>query len=164
MSVLKQRAEPSMPEVTLREITRDNFRDIMRLRVKPEQERLIALNSESIAEAHFHDEAWMRAVYADDVPVGFVMLHDENLRDEPEQRDFYSLWRFMIGAEHQGKGYGAAAMQLVVNHVSSNPNATELLTSYTPGEGNPAGFYERLDFEHTGKEVHGEPEMWLKLR
>ena len=86
-----------MHEVTLREITRDNFREVMWLTVKPVQQRFIAFNSESIAEAHFHDEAWTRAVYADDVPVGFVMLHDENLREEPEQKNFYFLWRFMIG-------------------------------------------------------------------
>ena len=54
----------------------------------------------------------------------------------------------MIGAQHQGKGYGAAAMRLVIDHVSSNQNATELLTSYTPGEGSPVGFYRKLGFQH----------------
>ena len=153
-----------MDEVTLRELSRDNFRDVIRLRVKPEQGMFVAFNSESIAEAHFHDEAWMRAVYADDVSVGFVMLHDENLREVPEQKDYYFLWRFMIGAQYQGMGYGAAAMQLVIDHVSSNPNARELLTSYTPGDGSPVGFYRKIGFEHTGRIVHGEPELRLRLR
>ena len=148
--------------VALREITWQNLHDILRLKVKPGQR--IAYNAVSVAEAHFHSHAWIRAIYADDTPVGFVMLHDENLRDKPEQKDFYFLWRFMIDAGHQGKGYGAQAMHLVVDHVSSNPNATELLTSYVPGEGSPVGFYEKLGFEHTGREVHGEPEMQLRLR
>ena len=150
--------------VTLREVNRDNFREVMRLRVKPTQERFVAFNSESIALAHFHDEAWMRAVYAGDVPVGFVMLHDENLREQPEQRDYYFLWRLMIGAQHQGKGYGAAALRLVIDHVSSNPNASELLTSYTPGDGSPVGFYGKFGFEHTGRTMDGDRELRLRLR
>ena len=150
--------------VALREITWDTLHEVLRLKVKPEQETFVATNAVSIAEAHFHTAAWIRAIYAGDTPVGFVMVHDENLRDEPEKRDFYSLWRFMIDAEHQGKGYGGQAIDLVAEHVKSNPNATELLTSYVPGEGSPEGFYRRLGFEHTGKKVGVEPEMGLKLR
>ena len=69
--------------ITLREITRHSVRDIIRLKVKPKQERFVATNSDSIAEAHFHEVAWIRAIFADDTPVGFVMLHDENLNEEP---------------------------------------------------------------------------------
>ena len=150
--------------VTLRKITRDTVRDILRLRVRPEQEKFVAPNAVSIAEAYFYEEAWIRAIYADDTPVGFVMLQDENLRETPEKRDFYALWRFMIDAEHQGKGYGRQAMKLVIDHVKLNPSAVELLTSYVPGEGSAVGFYEGLGFEHTGKEIHGEAEMRLRLR
>ena len=56
------------------------------------------------------------------------------------------------------------AMRLVIDHVSSNQNATELLTSYTPGEGSPVGFYRKLGFEHTGRTMNGEPELRLRLR
>ena len=98
--------------VTLREITWDTLHDILGLKVRPEQQKFVAPNAVSIAEAPFHRAAWMRAIYAADTPVGFVMLHDENLRDEPEQRDFYALWRFMINAEHQGRGYGGEAINL----------------------------------------------------
>jgi diamine N-acetyltransferase len=135
----------------------------LRLRVRPEQERLVASNAVSIAEAYFHQEAWFRAIYADETPVGFLMLHDENLRDHPEKRDFYSLWRFMVDAEHQGKGYGIRATRLLIEHVKSNPNARELLVSYVPGEGSPEGFYRKIGFEHTGNTTHGELEMRLLL-
>ena len=152
-------AEPSLvgdAKVTLREITR--------LKVRPEQERYIASDADSIAEAHYYQQAWIRAIYADDTPVGFVMLHDENLRDDPEKKDSYALWRFMIDAAHQGKGYATRAMRLVIGHVKANPNATELLTSYVPGEGSPEGFYRKMGFEHTGGEINGETEVRLKLR
>jgi diamine N-acetyltransferase len=61
----------------LREITKESLRDITRLSVSPEQERLVATNAESIAEAYFlPDIVWLRAIYADDIPVGFLMLDD----------------------------------------------------------------------------------------
>ncbi len=134
------------------------------MKVRPEQESYIAPNSVSIAEAHYYQEAWIRAIYADEVPVGLVLRHDENQRDDPEAEDFYALWRFMINAKHQGKGYGSRALALVVEHVRANPNATELFTSYVPGEFSPEGFYLKAGFEHTGRQVHGETEMRLELR
>ena len=42
--------------------------------------------------------------------------------------------------------------------------ATEMLTSYVPGEGEPAGFYRRLGFEPTGDlDPSGEVIMRLTL-
>jgi len=50
-------------------------RQIVNLRVDPSQERFVASNGMSISEAYFEgDHAWFRAVYADETPVGFVML------------------------------------------------------------------------------------------
>ena len=87
--------------VTLREITKENWRDILRLKVAPHQEQFVASNAASIAEAHFNPEvAWFRAIYAGDVPVGFLMLEDDVAQQE------YFLWRFMIGEQYQGRGTG----------------------------------------------------------
>jgi len=117
-----------MAEITLREINSDNFRAMFRLRVKPEQEQFVAPNVQSIAEAHFSDEAWFRAIYADDEPVGFVML----LITPGETK--YHLERFMIDARHQSCGYGSKSLDLVINYVRSLPNATTLYTSHVEGE------------------------------
>ena len=87
-------------------------------------------------------------VYADEEPVGFVMLHEDT--EEPE----YFLWRFMIAAEHQGKGYGRRALDLVVEHVRSLPGARVLGSSFVPGEHGPEAFYLRYGFVATG-EVEG---------
>jgi diamine N-acetyltransferase len=80
--------------------------------------------------------------------------------DEP----VYFVWRFMIDAQQQKKGYGKRAMQLVVEHVRGLPGATELLISYVPGEGSPAAFYEKCGFVETGKWHKGEKEMKLTLK
>jgi len=62
--------------VSLREISRETARAIMQLDVLPHQRGLVAPNAVSIAQAHFAPEAWIRAIYADEAPVGFVMLED----------------------------------------------------------------------------------------
>src|SRR5688572_19517818 len=110
--------------VTLREITKENLREIFRLKVSPEQDRFVAPNAVSIAQAYFdRDVAWFRAIYAGDTPVGFVMLHDE-----PAERKYY-LWRFMVDHRYQGRGYGARALNQIIEYVRQRPGAHELLTS-----------------------------------
>lgn len=147
---------PTHASVSLREITRDTVRPICRIEVAPEQRRFVASIAASIAEAHFSPEAWFRAIYAGDEPVGFVML--SILPQRPE----YYVWRYLIGVEHQGKGYGREAMRLVIEHVRSL-GAAELLLGYVPGEGEPRAFYEKLGFTPTGAVEDGEIVMSIRL-
>lgn len=143
--------------VCLREVTAQTVRAICALDVRPEQRGYVAPNAVSIAQAHFEPRAWFRAVYAGDEPVGFVMLHDD-----PEKREYF-LWRFMIAAEHQGKGYGRAALDLVVDHVRGRPGATALVSSYVPGEHGPRAFYLSYGFVETGEVEEGEVVIRLAL-
>jgi diamine N-acetyltransferase len=145
-------------EITLREITADTVRAVCRLEVAAEQRGFVAPNAVSIAQAHFEPKAWFRAVFADDEPIGFVMLYEN-----PEEHEYF-LWRFMIAAEHQGKGYGRRALDLVVERVRGLPGATELRTSYVPGQAGPRGFYRRYGFEETGEVDEGEHVIRLELR
>lgn len=144
-----------MPVVSLREITRETVRSILDLRVTKDQERFIASNARSIAEAYFAEDAWFRAIYADETPVGFVMISDT-----PEKAEYY-LWRFMIDAKHQGKGYGRRALELVIEHVKTRPNAKALYTSHVRDNDGAGRFYRKMGFEYTG-EVEGE-ELVMKL-
>ncbi len=146
-----------MSDVSLREITRETVGAVCALEVAPEQTEFVASNAHSIAEAHFQPKAWFRAVYAGEEPVGFVMLYD----DPGAGR--YFLWRFMIAAEHQGKGYGKAALDLLVEYVRTRPNATELQCSYLPGDGGPGRFYANYGFVETGEVAHGENVISLAL-
>ncbi len=144
-------------QVTLREITADTLRQIVSLKVTPYQERFVAPNVFSIAEAYFEPKAWFRAIYADETPVGFVMLYEDP--DEP----VYYLWRYMIDARYQALGFGRQALQHVIAHVRTRPNAAELLLSYVPDEHGPEKFYSKLGFVNTGKMHEDEMEMRLEL-
>jgi diamine N-acetyltransferase len=146
-----------MPEISLREVTAKSVRAVCALDVSPEQRSYVAANAVSIAQAHFEPRAWFRAIYADETPIGFVMLHED-----PE-KEAYFLWRLMIDAAHQGQGYGRRALDLVADHARAQPGARELLSSYIPGPDGPADFYRRYGFIETGDIEDGEVAIRLDL-
>lgn len=117
---------------------------------------MVAPNSVSIAEGTYSDKAWFRAIYADETPVGFVMLYDD---EKPE----YYLWRFMIGGTHQEKGFGRRAIELLVDYVKTRPGAKKILASYVPIEGGPEPFYRSLGFVPTSGVHDGEVVIRLEL-
>jgi diamine N-acetyltransferase len=143
--------------VSLREVTADTVRQICNLNVAESQKGFVAPNAYSIAQAYFSKEAWFRAIYADDTPVGFVMLYD----NEPEAA--YFLWRFMVDERYQGYGFGRRAIELLKEYVRGRLGATELLLSCVPGEAGPENFYRKQGFEPTGNWHETEMEMRIGL-
>ncbi|PLW70651.1 GNAT family N-acetyltransferase [Pseudohalioglobus lutimaris] len=146
-------------DVSLREITEDTVTGICLLSevVTYPQNTFVAPNAYSLAQALFNHKAWYRAVYSGKAPVGFIMLEAD--AEKPE----YYLWRFMIAPQFQRSGFGARAIELLVEHVKQQPNARELLLSYIDHEQGPAEFYRRLGFVETGEIVEGEVVMRLNL-
>ena len=154
------RPDPSLTRhasVTLEEITADNLRAVMNLKVTRQQDDFVAPNSVSIAEQCYAEESWMRAIYADGSPVGFALLSERSAVPR------YYVWRYMIDAHYQGLGFGAKAMHLVIDHVRALPNAESLFVSYVKAPGGPRDFYAGLGFVDTGRESDGEYEMILAL-
>lgn len=146
-----------MPVISLREVTAKSVRAVCALDVSPEQRSYVAANAVSIAQAHFEPRAWFRAIYADETPIGFVMLHED-----PEKEEYF-LWRLMVDAAHQGQGYGRRALDLVADHARAQPGARELLSSYISGPDGPADFYRRYGFIETGDIEDGEVVIRLDL-
>jgi diamine N-acetyltransferase len=143
--------------VQLREITKDTVSAIVKLDAGDNRTQ-VAPNAVSIAQAYFQKEAWFRAIYADDAPVGFVMLYDPTLVERPEEPEFF-LWRLMIDQAHQGKGYGRHAVQTLFDHVRTRPGARRLLVSHVKSADRLARFYQSLGFRYTGREIDGELEL-----
>lgn len=155
-----------MPETTrtvsLREITADTVRAVCDLQAEPEG--FVAPNAVSIAQAYFHPNAWFRAIYADDEPVGFVMVDDSALLPEPPPEAEVGLWRLMVDVKHKRQGYGRAALRLVIEHVRrTHPTLERFYTSCVPGPGTPRPFYESLGFVFTGEVDDGEEVLALDL-
>ena len=137
--------------VSLREITAETVRAVVRLSVAESQKGFVAPNAVSLAQALFSPEAWYRAIYLGDEMVGFVMLYDESLRIAPPPDPAIGVWRFMIDAGFQGRGIGTAALSKVIQHVREKGLFKTLELSYVPGPGSPEPFYLGLGFRHTGR-------------
>ncbi|HET7033392.1 MAG TPA: GNAT family N-acetyltransferase [Casimicrobiaceae bacterium] len=149
--------------VSLREIDASTVRAILALTVAPDQQKFVANNAVSLAQALFSPEAWYRAIYLTDEPVGFVMLYDEALRVPPPEAPELFLWRFMIDARFQRRGIGSCALEQVISHARAKRNATSLGVSYVPGPGCPEPFYLASGFRHTGRVDDGEIVLELDL-
>ena len=149
--------------ITLREITDDNAEAVLALRTTPAQERFVSPVSASLEEAAEYPQGnpWYRAVYADGTPVGFVMMSWDVVPQPPEINGPWFLWKLLIDHRHQGHGYGREVMRQVVDLVRAQ-GATELLTSFVPGDGGPAGFYAGLGFVPRG-DVDPQGEVILRL-
>ncbi len=157
---------PGSGRVTLREITDANRSEIESLAVTPEQETFVASVTESLIEAAETPDAcpWYRAIYAGETPVGFVMISDNIPTDRTEYVGPYFLWRLLVDARYQQRGYGRAALDLIVEYVRTRPRADRLFSSHVLGDGSPVGFYLKYGFVLTGAVHDGEPLLELALR
>lgn len=148
--------------ITLREVSDDNAQSVLALRTTEDQERFVSTVRYSLKEAEDNPQGnpWFRAVYAGDEPVGFVMLSWDVEPQPPDINGPWFLWKLLIDHRYQRRGYGQDVVRQVVELVRGQ-GGTELLTSYTPGEGGPAGFYAKLGFAPRG-DVDPDGEIILR--
>jgi diamine N-acetyltransferase len=154
-----------MSTVTLREVTETNRNAVLGIRVAPAQERFVGTVAGAVEDAREIPEgkAWYRAIYADDLPVGFVMLSWNVTPEPPRIIGPWFLWKILIDERHQRRGYGRDAVRLVADIVRAN-GAAELLTSCVPGDEGPERFYLRIGFNPTGDlDEKGEVILALQL-
>jgi diamine N-acetyltransferase len=144
--------------VTLREITPENFSAVINLDVAGDQKLFVAPNVKSIAQAKIYPTAVPLAVYNEDEPVGFVMYAYS--RDDEK----YYLVRLMIDAQYQGKGYGKAATLEVIRRMSEIEDCSSIYLSFVPENTGAEKLYSSVGFERTGETSEaGEIVMRLKL-
>jgi diamine N-acetyltransferase len=152
--------------VSLREITDQNHEAVVALRIAASQEGYVSSVEDSLAEARDTPEGnpWYRAIYAGDQPVGFVMLSWNVTPDPPRIIGPWFLWKLLIDERYQGRGYGREAVRLVAG-IARDQGASELLSSYVPGERSPESFYRQIGFVPTGEQDEkGETVIALRLR
>ncbi len=101
--------------VTLRPIDDSNREAVEALEVSPGQQRFVSNVADSLREAAAEPDgrALYWAVYADETPVGFVMISDEvGGRGYIPQY----LWKLFIDERYQRRGYGTATLDLIVEY------------------------------------------------
>jgi diamine N-acetyltransferase len=158
--------------VELRDIVTDADREaVLALRRGPGQERYLGSMAshfeDAVADAHARPRMWSVHDGATGRLVGFVMISDdipaETLAADDDIVGPYFLWRLLIDADAQGRGYGAATIDAVAAYVRAKPNGRELLTSCADGPGSPQPFYLHYGFTKTGEVKWGEDLLRLDL-
>lgn len=142
--------------IHLKEINTENFWDIISLSVCKDQEDLVTSNAVSIAQAKVQPECLPLAVYSDDVPVGFLMYCVD--RDDDE----YWLYRLMIDQQYQGKGYGRAAMNLLLKRIGEDKSRNKVFLGVDPSGDSSVKLYQSLGFVFTGQVFGKEHIMVFK--
>ncbi|WP_315026856.1 GNAT family N-acetyltransferase [Abiotrophia defectiva] len=141
--------------VTLRDITGDNYFQVLELKISPEQEaaKFVSPVVRSLADAWFYREegiTYPKAIYADEDLVGFIMYE----LDTEEQQVF--VWRFLIDQAFQGRGYGRQTIEAVVEMAKQQTQMTKVVADYVDGNEPMKKILLDLGFEETGfnKEIN----------
>ncbi len=138
--------------VTLRDITADNWRACVRLSVAPEQEHFVASNAYSLAQSKYEPELIPLGIYDDETMVGFIMYRPMDFG----VGKVWAVYRLMVAHEHQGKGYGRAGMNLLLNRLKTVPDYAGVLISFVPDNDAARQLYASLGFLDTGEMDDGE--------
>lgn len=146
--------------ITIRKVDQKNVWKLIRLKVNEDQEDFVATNTESIIEAYTtvaaNGTALPFGIYAEDEPVGFLMIGYGDLPDDENPsiaKDNYCIWRLMIDKSFQGKGYARQAMLLALEYIRTFPcgPAKCCWLSYEPENTAAANLYHQFGFIENGE-------------
>ena len=146
--------------IHLEKITEENFIDAFHLKLAPGQEAFVSHPVRSLAQAYvYRDQCQPFGIYADEKMVGYVMVIYDY--DVPE----YDIWHMMIDEAEQGKGYGSAALALVLDYIKAKPfgGSDRVALTCNKENENASALYRKLGFAPTGAEDEDEIEMALTL-
>ena len=132
--------------INIRNITDENFRQIIKLTVDESQSKFVATNVYSLAQAWVNqDLARPYAIYYDETPVGFFML------DWDESERSVGIWRFMISSEHQNKGYGRQAIYEILKLIKDANKFDFIHLEYVPENFVARSLYYSVGFIENGE-------------
>lgn len=145
--------------VTLEPISINNWYECTTLKVKPEQINVFpAPVVYWIAESKYVNDFELRAIYSDDILVGFLVFCPK-----PDKDDNYWIPALMIDDKHQGNGYGKAAMKILIQHMTIS-NCKRVMLGHRPDNQIAGKLYESLGFTKVSNEViDGEIVRLLKI-
>jgi diamine N-acetyltransferase len=138
-------------------INQDNYELTINMSVKSEQEKFIASNLVSLAEAYVYREfAEAYLLYDDAKYIGFCLLQVD------VKNDYFDIWRIMIDQKYQGKGYGLKALKVIMDYLK-NKNAKIIHISHQENNYGVGTLYKKVGFEYTGEIEDGEVLMEYKV-
>jgi len=134
----------------LRDVDADNWREVVGIEPREEQRRFVGSVAYYLNLCHYGGVWQPMALYRDDESVGFAMWGFD--------ADEGSHWigELVIGTEHQGKGYGRAAMEAILDHLAAQLGYREAALSYEPENEVARRLYASIGFVEAGERVNDE--------
>jgi len=120
-------------------------------------EEFVASNALSIAQSKIEDGWITKAIYNENDMIGFSMY------GYCYENNFYEICRIMIDHKYQGKGYGKAALQKIIEEMKKFRDCKEVFLSFDPENKVGKQLYETFGFKDTGKTIDDELLYSLKL-
>ncbi|MFJ5771638.1 GNAT family N-acetyltransferase [Psychrobacillus sp. NPDC093180] len=157
--------------ISLRKITLENRRAIFNLEVSEEQRRFVASNLSSVASCYVLETnggyPFPFAIYADEQPVGFVMItYGITGYELPSiADDSYCILRLMIDKRYQNRGCGREAMIKILEFIRTFPAgpARYCWIPYSTDNFAAKKLYDSFGFCDNGEICDNEPITVLRL-
>ncbi len=133
--------------ITLQPIDETNLMKALSLRVTPEQQEFVASPAGILARAYAYrrQRALCWGIYEARRLVGLALLCDL-----PEEPACYHLMELMIDQEEQGKGYGSAALGLVLGHCRREGKFARVEICVKKNDAAAIHVYEKAGFRDSG--------------
>lgn len=123
-----------------REIDKSNYWDCMALTVDDSQAGFVADNKQSLIEAAYENGLYVLGIYHEETMVGFILY------DYDDTFPGWSMSRFMIGKQFQGKGYGKQAVVAFLDYFKKKHNADRLYISVSLDNAAARKMYSNIGF------------------
>jgi diamine N-acetyltransferase len=157
--------------IELKEITWDNFWDVINLKSAETQKHYLQTNAVFMAMAYvnlkFNYPDACFAIYHGETVVGFSKIVFVPKDEEPYDfsEDTYLIDAMMIDERHQGKGYGKAALNQILSFIRTKPWGNSHCIKLSCYDENIAAIklYEKSGFVKTDRFVRGKKGLRLYI-
>ena len=143
--------------ISIREITKENWIEAVKLKVKKEQEAFVASNAISLAQSKFQPFLECFGIYSEDEMVGFSAV-----AQNPADKKVW-LVRHMVDAKHQGRGYGKASLKKIIEYLREKFSCSELYLDVAPENEVATNLYKKVGFKITDEKHDNCPVYILDL-
>jgi histidinol dehydrogenase len=146
---------------SVRPVDRSNAEAVMKLQVAAGQRAFVSPVERSLAQVAYEPCGRAMAMFDGEQAVGMMLLYDVRKDEEDPANQLY-VWRLLVDARFQKRGYGRLAMAWVVDEARREGYA-EVGLSHVDKPGHAGAFYQKLGFAYTGEVDGVELKMLLKL-
>jgi len=166
-----------MSIITLRDINIDNWQAVYKLDAGDDG-KFVAPNAYSMLEAIYDPAQTMRAIYADETLVGFMLFGHPSIPADFELPEGTTvpeialkhpekvmvIFRLMVDKAYQGNGYGGTALKQLLDAMQLLGQYELAYISFEPENTGSERLYKRLGFQDTGLLMFGEKLFQLDFK